>query len=81
MKVIFNMNDEVTIYPNESGWSKMVELKQKRLDISLEKARGYVYEKKTEDGGYRDQLWCIIQDFHGLFVIGSPCFKNATIEL
>ena len=72
MEIKFNHNDEVTIYPNDRGWAKIVELTGRVESI---------YEKQTEDGGYRDQLWCIIHDLHEMFYNGQRYFENTTIKI
>lgn len=35
----------------------------------------------TKDGGYRDQLWTIIADFHSIFYNGTSYFENNFIDL
>ena len=59
MKLSFN--DEVIIYPTEKGWEK--------IENTL--GENYVVKRKTEDNGYQDTLWCIIEDLGTLFFHGS----------
>ena len=71
MKIEFSMNDDVIIYPNEKGWAKIIELKG---------TESY-YSKQTDDGGYTDQLWCIIRDLHEMFFNGQNYFENTTVTI
>ncbi len=56
-----SFNDEVIIYPTEEGWEK----------INSMFGDKYIEERKTEDGGYKDRLWNIIEDMHDLFYHGA----------
>lgn len=72
MKITFSHNDNVTIYPNEKGWAKIIELTG---DVDV------YYYKQTEDGGYRDQLWCIMHDLHEMFYNGQQYFENTLVKI
>lgn len=70
-----NLNDYATIYPNENGW--------KEIDRILFKKYGkneFIEKFKTDDNGYRDQLWEIINTFHSMFFNGQTYFECAVIE-
>jgi len=67
----FNLNDEVIIYPNEKGWQKIIELTAKNYKFSTEKAIEWTDKRKTEDDGYKEQLWVIISDLHDMFYNGQ----------
>lgn len=68
------MNEKVIIYPTEKGWIKI-------RQILLDRATKFNFKeydvdqdlknKRTEDGGYEDQLWVIIKDLHNLFFNGQ----------
>ena len=80
MELTVNMNDKVTIYPNESGWARMIVIIMSNSKISVVEARSHVYMYKTEDGGYKNQLWVTIQDFHSMFFNGQAYFEHSNIK-
>lgn len=41
----------------------------------------HLRHKVTLDGGYKDQLWSIINDLNELFFIGSSYLESTRIEL
>jgi hypothetical protein len=65
-----SMNDEVVIYPNERGWAEIAKL------LSF-----YPETRRTSDGGYKDQLWCIISELHTMFYNGQSYFKNTSVTI
>jgi hypothetical protein len=79
----YNVNDYITIYPNESGWKKIKEIIQKKYGYSdLEYETNHLKGKKTEDGGYTDQMWCIMQNFGDeMYFNGQSYFKSSIITL
>ena len=56
-----SFNDEIIIYPTEKGWEK----------INFKFSENYVEERRTDDNGYKDTLWQIIEDLGDLFYHGS----------
>jgi len=75
----FNINHEVIIYPTERGWEK---IKKNLYSIySMQVADNELALKRTEDGGFKEQLWCIMQDHSNLFYNGTDCLKTMVIDL
>ena len=81
MEVIINMNDMVTIYPNKNGWKKMIELTQENYNFSESQAIRYIDSKTITYNAYKDQLWCIIQDYHSMFFNDQTYFENSNIKI
>lgn len=77
----YNLNEDVIIYPNISGWIKINELISQKYNISIADGRKMVGGKKTKDGGYKDQMWVIIHDLHEMFYNGQSYFKTMNIKL
>ncbi len=75
----FNLNYEVIIYPTEKGWSMIKQNLIFAYNIAL--AEEHIALKRTEDGGFREQLWCIMQDHSNLFYNGTDCLKTMVIDL
>jgi len=76
-----NINNQVVIYPSDKGWDEIVRLTAKNYNISLEKAVEWVKSRKTDDGGYKDQLWVIMSDLHDIFYLGNTNLKNSTMSI
>lgn len=77
----FNLNHEVIIYPTDKGWYK---IKQNLILIysqNLDYLDKQIALKRTEDGGFKEQLWCIMQDHSNLFYNGTDCLKTMVISL
>lgn len=74
-------NDMVTIYPNLKGWAEILELNLKVVGKtrSMLKATKTINSKKTEDGGYKDQLWKIMEDLGSMFYHGQDYFENTNV--
>ena len=77
----FNLNHEVVIYPNEKGWQKIIELTAKNYQFSIEKAIEWTDKRKTDDGGYKEQLWVIISDLHDMFYNGQNYMQTTWVSL
>ncbi|MBW7844875.1 MAG: hypothetical protein H3C45_04390 [Bacteroidia bacterium] len=77
----FNLNHEVIIYPNEKGFAKIKALIANRYLLSNEEAETWVNKRKTEDGGYKEQLWVIVSDLHDMFYNGQNYMATAWIAL
>lgn len=75
----FNVNYEVTIYPTEEGWLKISKNLQNMYSIKM--ANDILVRNTTEDGGYKDILWSIINDHNDLFYHGTDCLKTTIIDL
>jgi hypothetical protein len=84
---VFSVNDEVIIYPSEKGWIKIREIytdiyadlyTKSLVRVDVDK---HLRHKVTLDGGYKDQLWSIINDLNELFFIGSSYLESTRIEL
>ena len=66
-----SLNNEIVFYPSEKGWEK----------INGMFSEEYVEDRKTEDGGYKDLMWTVIEDLHELFYHGSQYIETTTIEI
>lgn len=78
-----SFNDQITFYPNFRGWEAMREILKKR---NTDQLRPLNIEEElkahtTEDGGYKDQLWQIMQTFGQLFYNGSNYLTTTTIKI
>ena len=77
-----NLNENVIIYPSEYGWKKIKEIVVQQYHdagVPEEHALEYIRGHKTDDDGYREQLWCIISDFHEMFYNGTRYFDKVII--
>lgn len=79
MELIFNINSCVTIYPSESGFSKIREILRREYDDNYIDA--YIAEKTTSDNGFKEQMWVIMSDFGELFFDGSDYLSTTHIKL
>jgi hypothetical protein len=79
--VRFNLNYEVIIYPNDSGFAKIKALLSNRYLLSEEEAEDWVSKRKTEDGGYKEQLWVIVSELHDMFYNGQRYMATTDITL
>ena len=77
----FNFNWKVTIYPNELGWKKILEITQDRYRITEFAAMLWVDRRRSNDGGYTDQLWSIASELHEMFYNGQNYLANTTVTL
>lgn len=66
-----NINDYVTIYPTDEGWQKIRSIMKKDYLASDYHVDKWISHCATEDGGFRDQLWVIIDKFNELFKLDS----------
>lgn len=85
-----NLNSEVIIYPNKKGWVKMVECYHKyynqyasegHLVVTWEDTKNYIESRKTEDGGFKEQLWVIMATYHDMFFNGTPYWENMNLTI
>jgi hypothetical protein len=77
-----NLNQNVIIYPNEKGWIKIKEIlidQYESYGIFASKALQTIELRRTEDGGYKDQLWHIMSDLHEMFFNGQQYFETTNI--
>lgn len=72
-----NMNDYITIYPNENGFRKIKALIVNRYLLSSEEAEEWVKKRTTKDNGYKDQMWVIISDLHDMFFNGQNFMETS----
>lgn len=77
----FNVNDKIIIYPTPSGWDKINELISDKYVIPLDEAKQWVEHRKTQDGGYQEQLWVIISDLHSMFFNGQAYLETTEITI
>ena len=76
----YNINNYIIIYPNESGWRKIIELTQSHYELTQEKANDWVNIRK-ENGGFKEQLWVLISIYYEMFFNGEKYFNTAIIDL
>jgi len=74
------MNDEVIIYPNDRGWGKIRELLKEHYLLSDSDATDWI-DKRKSNGGYKEQLWVVINNFHSMYFNGQNYFKSTNITL
>lgn len=79
--ITFNANHYATIFPSEKGWKRMVKNVMKYYELSEEDATKHIESYKTEEGGYKDQLWCIMSMFGDMYFNGSPYFEKLNMIL
>ena len=72
-----NMNDYITIYPNENGFRKIKALIANRYLLSNEEAEEWVKKRTTKENGYKDQMWVIISDLHDMFFNGQNFMETS----
>jgi hypothetical protein len=77
----FSVNDDAVIYPSESGWKQIVLHTKQYYDVDLETAKEWVEAKKTDDGGYRDQLAHVMCVVGKMFYTGTPHFSSTKIVI
>lgn len=77
----FNLNHEVIIYLNEKGFAKIKALIGNRYLLSNEEAENWLNKRKTEDCGYKEQLWVIVSDLHDMFYNGQSYMATTWINL
>ena len=78
--MIININNYITIYPTKKGWIKIKEL----LTAHYKGNPYFNYDEhmknhKTDDGGYKYQMWCMIEHIHPVFYDDS--FMQTKIEI
>ena len=81
MKIQFGLNDKVTFFPNQRGFVKMAEIYADQHKLNFNEAWEAIDVKTTSDGGYKDQLWSIMEMFAQLFTMGTNYLKNTHVEL
>lgn len=77
----FNLNHNVVIYPNEKGWKKIKALIASKYSMSNIEADEWVSIRKTDCGGYKDQLWVIASDLSDMFYNGQSYLSTTNIKL
>ncbi|HUX56183.1 MAG TPA: hypothetical protein VMV77_04370 [Bacteroidales bacterium] len=77
----FNINNKVVIYPNQRGWDKIFELTKEYYRLDRIQIVRWLDNRKTEDGGFEEQLWCLIDIYHSMFFHGQNYFTTAYIKL
>jgi len=77
----FNINDKVIIYPNKKGWDKLVQLNMNVYKQNHKTALSYIDRCRTDDDGFEEQLWIIMELYNGIFYNGSNYLATTHIEL
>lgn len=77
----FNLNNNVVLYPSESGWKKILKDIKKTYVLSDKEAIAWVKQKTTKDGGYKEQLWVLMDVHHDMFFNGMTYLTSTNIDL
>lgn len=72
-----NLNHEVIIYPNERGFYKIHDLIQMKYQLTDMEAWDWVNKRRSNCGGYKEQLWVIVADFNEMFYNGQNYMEHA----
>ncbi len=77
----FNINNKVIIYPTKKGWDKLIELNMNVYKRNYKTAKEYIDRCRTEDDGFEEQLWVIMELYIGIFYNGTNYLETTNIEL
>jgi hypothetical protein len=80
MKVELNINQEVIIFPNKLGWEKirLVDRVNKRKHFHNDEDYLASFQNKmVENGGFKEQLWVVIDELHELFESTNRYLENS----
>lgn len=77
----FDINHDVVIYPNDKGWIKIKKLITKKYLLSHDECEKWIDLRRSECGGYKDQLWSIISDLNDIYYNGQEYLMTTTIKL
>lgn len=78
----YNLNDEVIMYPNSSGWEKIIELTKKHYkSIEHFDVDNFVSSRRTEDNGFKEQLWTFMYIYHDMFFNGQSYWEHMNMGL
>lgn len=73
----FNINDKMIIYPNKKGWEfikeRLRDLYGLESDIKLDE---FMENKITHGNGFKEHMWCIIENLPELFYQSSNYIKT-----
>ncbi len=75
-----NLNNEIIIYPSNIGWIKIHEIISNLYGVSADKLDDEIKKRTTEDNGYRDQLWKIIEELYPLIFNGSRYLLKSEVN-
>jgi hypothetical protein len=76
-----SLNDYMIIYPSNKGWDMIDDVLRQEYALSLQDRRYWIDRKKTEDGGYREQIWVIASDFGSFLTNGSTMLEKTKIVI
>ena len=76
----YNLNSNVILYPNKSGWEKIAEITQEEYALTKEQAGRWVNNRK-QGAGFKEQLWVIMSVYHKMFFNGQRYFETTFIDL
>lgn len=71
-----NLNETVIIYPTDKGWEKINRILRHQCQNHGIDFSHYISSRVTNDGGYKDQLWQLINDIGVMFFPGPNYFKD-----
>lgn len=80
-EVKFNINYEATIYPTELGWEKIRTIISEKYKYNSSELFEYMIKHRTAEGGYKDQLWQMMNNLGQMFFNGNLYLQHTTMEL
>jgi len=77
-----NLSENVIIYPSKEGWIKIYETFANRYRKPYNEAINHIDEyNRTDDNGFKEQLWVIMEMYNGLLYNGSTLLSNMDVDL
>lgn len=77
----YNLNEEVVMYPNLSGWKKIIEITKKHFYFSNEEMDEFVSDHKTEDNGFKIKLWLVMYIYGKMFSFNTDYWEHLNMGL
>ncbi len=81
-KLEANLNDYMIFYPSEKGLDKIDNILKEKFSLPFTQRKEWIDSRRTEDGGYKEQIWAVMEDFGPeLFGNGSLMVSNTKISI
>ena len=81
-KKSYNLNFNVIIYPSELGWIKIRELISEYYSVvDFFDVDAFINKRRSEDGGFEEQLWVIMSMLGDAFFNGSRYLESTAMTL
>ena len=77
----FNANDDMVIYPSEEGWNRIVVNTMQYYGVERKTATEWVDAKRTDDGGYIDQVAHVMCVLGTMFYTGTDLISSPKMVL